>query len=87
MKTIVIANQKGGSSKSTLTVHLATAAEESGDGPALIHDADPQSTAGDWFNRRMAAGLTTSFQVLPTSTPFQYKAPQIELSRCCPSRR
>lgn len=57
MKTIVIANQKGGSGKSTLTVHLATAAEKAGDGPAIIHDADPQGTAGDWFNQRMKADI------------------------------
>lgn len=59
MKTIVIANQKGGSGKSTLTVHLATAAEKAGDGPALISDTDPQGTAGDWFNQRKRAGLDT----------------------------
>jgi chromosome partitioning protein len=59
MKTIVIANQKGGSGKSTLTVHLATAAERAGDGPALISDTDPQGTAGDWFNQRKRAGLDT----------------------------
>lgn len=57
MKTIVIANQKGGSGKSTLTVHLATAAEREGDGPALLSDTDPQGTAGDWFNQRRKAGL------------------------------
>src|SRR6266550_7217901 len=57
MKTIVIANQKGGSGKSTLTVHLATAAERAGDGPALLSDTDPQGTAGDWFNQRKKAGL------------------------------
>lgn len=57
MKTIVIANQKGGSGKSTLTVHLAAAAEHAGDGPALITDTDPQGTAGDWFNQRRRAGL------------------------------
>lgn len=59
MKTIVIANQKGGSGKSTLTVHLAAAAEAAGDGPAIITDTDPQGTAGDWFNQRRKAGLET----------------------------
>jgi chromosome partitioning protein len=59
MKTIVIANQKGGSGKSTLTVHLAAAAEQAGDGPVVITDTDPQGTAGDWFNQRKRSGLDT----------------------------
>lgn len=59
MKTIVIANQKGGSGKSTLTVHLAAAAEHAGDGPVIITDTDPQGTAGDWFNQRKRAGIDT----------------------------
>jgi chromosome partitioning protein len=59
MKTIVVANQKGGSGKSTLTVHLAAAAEQAGDGPVVISDADPQGTAGDWFNQRKKAGIDT----------------------------
>ena len=57
MKTIVIANQKGGSGKSTVTVHLAAAAERAGDGPVVISDTDPQGTAADWFNQRKKAGL------------------------------
>lgn len=59
MKTIVVANQKGGSGKSTLTVHLAVAAERAGDGPVVISDTDPQGTAADWFNQRKRAGLDT----------------------------
>jgi chromosome partitioning protein len=59
MKTIVVANQKGGSGKSTLTVHLAAAAEAASDGPVLITDTDPQGTAGDWFNQRRKAGLAS----------------------------
>lgn len=59
MKTIVIANQKGGSGKSTLTVHLAAAAEVAGDGPVLLTDTDPQGTAGDWFNQRRKTGFAT----------------------------
>ena len=57
MKTIVIANQKGGSGKSTVAVHLAVAAERAGDGPVVISDTDPQGTAADWFNQRKKAAL------------------------------
>jgi chromosome partitioning protein len=59
MKTVIIANQKGGSGKSTLTVHLAAAAEHAGDGPIVISDTDPQGTAADWFNQRKKAGIDT----------------------------
>lgn len=54
MKTIIIANQKGGSGKSTLVAHLAVAAERAGDGPVVITDTDPQGTTADWFNSREA---------------------------------
>ena len=59
MKTIVVANQKGGSGKSTLTVHLAAAAEAAGNGPVIITDTDPQGSAGDWFNQRKKSGIDT----------------------------
>jgi chromosome partitioning protein len=59
MKTIVIANQKGGSGKSTMTVHLAAAAEAAGHGPIVISDTDPQGTAADWFNQRKKGGIDT----------------------------
>jgi chromosome partitioning protein len=59
MKTIVIANQKGGSGKSTSTVHLAVAAEMAGDGPVVISDTDPQGSTVDWFNQRKKAGIDT----------------------------
>ena len=59
MRNIVVWNQKGGSGKSTTTVHFATAAEQAGDGPVLISDTDPQGTAADWFNQRKKAGLDT----------------------------
>jgi chromosome partitioning protein len=65
MKTIVIANQKGGSGKSTSTVHLAVAAEQAGDGPVVISDTDPQGSTGDWFNQRKKAGIDT-----PRYTPL-----------------
>jgi chromosome partitioning protein len=59
MKTIVVANQKGGSGKSTIAVHLAAAAEQAGDGPVVISDTDPQGTAADWFNQRKKSGIDT----------------------------
>src|SRR5271168_1013212 len=59
MKTIVVANQKGGSGKSTSTVHLAVAAEAAGDGPVVISDTDPQGSTVDWFNQRKKAGIET----------------------------
>jgi chromosome partitioning protein len=59
VKTIVVANQKGGSGKSTSTVHLAVAAEQAGDGPVLISDTDPQGSTGDWFNQRKRSGIDT----------------------------
>jgi chromosome partitioning protein len=59
MKTVIVANQKGGSGKSTSTVHLAVAAEQAGDGPVVICDTDPQGSTVDWFNQRKRAGLDT----------------------------
>lgn len=54
MHTIIVANQKGGSGKSTLVTHLAVAADRCGDGPVVITDTDPQGTTADWFNARAA---------------------------------
>jgi chromosome partitioning protein len=49
MKTIALISQKGGSGKSTLTVHMAVLAKNS-----RIIDLDPQGSALFWFNRRKA---------------------------------
>jgi chromosome partitioning protein len=59
MKKVVIANQKGGSGKSTSAVHLAVAAEQAGDGPVLISDTEPQGSTVDCFNQRRRAGIDT----------------------------
>jgi chromosome partitioning protein len=50
MQTIVIASQKGGSGKTTLTRNLAVAL---GDNVAVI-DTDPQGSLTAWWNRREA---------------------------------
>ena len=53
MQTIVVATQKGGSGKSTLTIGLALAAMQAGHKVRLI-DADPQRTLANWRRRRTA---------------------------------
>jgi chromosome partitioning protein len=49
MKTIALVSQKGGSGKSTLTVHMAVIA-----GNSRIIDLDPQGSSLFWFNLRKA---------------------------------
>jgi len=54
MKTIVLANQKGGVGKTTLAAHIAVAAERAGDGPCVLIDTDPQASLAAWWNGRAA---------------------------------
>ncbi len=53
MKTVVITSQKGGSGKTTLTAHLAVAAELAKCRSVVI-DTDPQQTLATWWNVRDA---------------------------------
>lgn len=55
MKILALMSQKGGSGKTTLAVHLAVAAQESGETVALL-DTDPQQSATLWGSTRAAAG-------------------------------
>ncbi len=54
MKTVAIVSQKGGAGKSTLAVHIATAAQLAGY-PAAILDMDQQGTAEAWKGWRKKA--------------------------------
>jgi len=54
MKVIVLASQKGGAGKTTLTAHLAVAAERAGDGSCVLIDTDPQASLAAWWNERKA---------------------------------
>lgn len=54
MHVIVLASQKGGSGKTTLTGHLAIAAELAGNRPAVLIDTDPQGSLAAWWNVRKA---------------------------------
>ncbi|MFM7572273.1 MAG: AAA family ATPase, partial [Snowella sp.] len=47
MKKIAIVSRKGGVGKSTLTMNLAVAAQNS-----TIIDSDPQASCADWGDRR-----------------------------------
>ena len=51
MKVISIVSQKGGVGKSTLSIHLATAAKIKNQESALI-DLDPQASASKWSDSR-----------------------------------
>jgi chromosome partitioning protein len=50
-KVITIAQQKGGSGKTTLAVNLAVAFTRAGHRVALL-DTDPQGSLGRWFLMR-----------------------------------
>lgn len=54
MRVIVLASQKGGSGKTTLSGHLAVQAEISGAGPVALIDTDPQGSLSKWWNARAA---------------------------------
>lgn len=53
MKILVFLSQKGGSGKTTLAVHTAVAASETGMKTVLI-DTDPQQSATVWGNARQS---------------------------------
>lgn len=54
MKVLVVASQKGGVGKTTISGHLAVEAERQGHGPVVLIDCDPQGNLADWWNSRAA---------------------------------
>lgn len=69
MRIITVTSQKGGSGKTTLTGHLAVAAEAAGAGPVALIDTDPQGSLSDWWNAReksTPAFVKTSLTTLET---------------------
>jgi len=55
MRVLVLASQKGGSGKTTLSGHLAVEAERAGVGPVALIDTDPQGSLAQWWNARDAS--------------------------------
>ena len=51
---LVFASQKGGSGKTTLSGHIAVAAQAAGAGPVALIDTDPQGSLAKWWNAREA---------------------------------
>jgi len=54
MRTLVIASQKGGVGKTTLTGHLAVEAERQGEKMVAMMDTDEQMSLSGWFRVRSA---------------------------------
>jgi chromosome partitioning protein len=52
---LVFASQKGGTGKTTLSGHLAVAAQNAGIGPIALIDTDPQGSLSHWWNARAAS--------------------------------
>ena len=65
MKTIAFISQKGGSGKTTLAVHSAVAAHESGERVVLI-DTDPQKSATTWSDNR-----ESDYPIVATASPSE----------------
>jgi len=65
-RTIAVANQKGGTGKSTITVNLAAAMGERGLS-VLVVDVDPQSDTTTMFGIDPAACERTLYDVLTGS--------------------
>ncbi|HXC54900.1 MAG TPA: ParA family protein [Rhizomicrobium sp.] len=55
MHVLVLASQKGGSGKTTLSGHLAVEADNAGIGPVALIDTDPQGSLSHWWNARESA--------------------------------
>jgi chromosome partitioning protein len=70
MQVVVIASQKGGSSKSTLSQCLAVEALKEGKRAAIL-DLDPQQSVAKWGQRRAANGIPVPAVVACAEKPVK----------------
>src|SRR5258708_8415580 len=61
MRVVAILGQKGGSGKTTVSIHLARAASRQKQKVALL-DLDPQGSAASWGRRRGTESLPVTVQ-------------------------
>ena len=54
MHVVVVANQKGGVGKTTLSGHLAVEAVRAQSGNVVLIDTDPQGSLSQWWHERKA---------------------------------
>lgn len=65
-RVVTVAQQKGGSGKTTIAANLAVAFAKAGKSVALL-DTDPQGSLGRWFMTRHAAGLADGIEFATAS--------------------
>ncbi len=76
MRVLSILSRKGGAGKTTLTLHLAVAAQQAGL-RVLVMDVDPQASAVSWYEKReektplfIKAGTTKIAEALRASSEY-----------------
>jgi chromosome partitioning protein len=68
MQTLAFISRKGGSGKTTLAVHMAVCAVQSGQFVVLV-DLDPQGSASDWHEMRGSSKEFVSIKAKPEDLP------------------
>jgi len=82
VQVVTVAQQKGGSGKTTVAVNLAVAARLSGQSVGLL-DTDPQGSLGRWFMTRLEAAGGTPDMEFSTASAWGVGYEVEKLRRTC----